>query len=75
MTVSDPDVILHPDISTICVAPGYRTPTAFVIADACLSDVSPYESSPRYVLKRVLNLYAEKGWRPVVAPELNASIW
>ena len=26
--------------------------------------------SPRHVLKRVLGLYKEKGWRPVVAPEL-----
>ena len=70
ISVSDPDVVLHPDFGTICVAPGYRTPTAFVIADACHSDGSPYESSPRYVLKRVLELYEKKGWRPVVAPEL-----
>ena len=26
--------------------------------------------TPRAVLKRVMKLYAEKGWRPVVAPEL-----
>lgn len=70
ISISDPDVVLHPDFDTICVAPGYRTPTAFVIADACHSDGSPYESSPRYVLKRVLELYEKKGWRPVVAPEL-----
>ncbi len=70
IAVADPDVVLHPDLSTICVAPGYRTPTAFVIADACVSDGSPYPISPRYVLKRVLDLYAAEGWRPVVAPEL-----
>jgi len=68
--ISDPDVVLHPDLSTICVAPGYKTPTAFVIADACRSDGTPYPISPRYVLKRVLDLYAARGWRPVVAPEL-----
>jgi len=67
---SDPDVVLHPDLSTICVAPGYRTPTAFVIADATSHEGKPYESSPRYVLKRVLELYEAEGWRPVVAPEL-----
>src|ERR1700733_12677262 len=70
VSVSDPDVVLHPDFNTIGVAPGYRTPTAFVIADACLADGTPYDISPRYVLKRVLELYAKKGWRPVVAPEL-----
>jgi glutamine synthetase len=70
VTVSDPDVVLHPDFATICVAPGYRTPTAFVIADATSHDGQPYESSPRYVLKRVLELYEAEGWRPVVAPEL-----
>lgn len=70
IAISDPDVVLHPDLSTICVAPGYRTPTAFVIADACMSDGSPYSVSPRYVLKKVLQLYADRGWRPVVAPEL-----
>jgi glutamine synthetase len=70
LAVSDPDVVLHPDLATICVAPGYRTPTAFVIADAGMSDGSPYPISPRYVLKRVLDLYAAEGWRPVVAPEL-----
>src|SRR6516164_5222676 len=43
VTVSDPDVVLHPDFATICVAPGYRTPTAFVIADATSHDGQPYE--------------------------------
>ena len=66
----DPDVVLHPDLATICVAPGYKTPTAFVIADASRSDGSPYEISPRYVLKRAINLYERRGWRPVLAPEL-----
>jgi len=70
VSISDPDVVLHPDFATICVAPGYRTPTAFVIADACKADGTPYEISPRYVLKRVLELYTKKGWRPIVAPEL-----
>jgi glutamine synthetase len=70
LSVSDPDVVLHPDLSTICVAPGYKTPTAFVIADAFRSDGTPYDVSPRYVLKRVLALYEARGWSPVVAPEL-----
>ncbi len=34
LATQDPDVILRPDPQTICVAPGYKTPTAFVFADA-----------------------------------------
>ncbi|HCT07828.1 MAG TPA: glutamine synthetase, partial [Pseudomonas sp.] len=26
--------------------------------------------SPRNVLKKVLKLYADKGWQPIVAPEM-----
>jgi glutamine synthetase len=70
MQVIDPDVVLHPDFSTICVAPGYKTPTAFVIADAYTSNHEPFVIAPRYVLKKVLGLYEAKGWQPVVAPEL-----
>ena len=70
MSIMDPDVILRPDFSTLCVAPGYKTPTAFVIADSYHSDGTPFEISPRHVLNRVMALYEEKGWRAVIAPEL-----
>jgi len=48
----DPDVSLRPDIRSICVAPGFRTPTAFVVADALHRDGAPFEIAPRYVLQR-----------------------
>jgi glutamine synthetase len=68
---SDPDVSLHPDPETLCVAPGFKTPTAFVFADAHYKGGGgPFEIAPRYVLKKVLSLYEEKGWQPVIAPEL-----
>jgi len=41
-----------------------------VICDAFHLNDDPVDISPRHVLKRVLDLYKEKGWRPVVAPEL-----
>jgi glutamine synthetase len=66
----DPDVTLRADIGTICVAPGFKTPTAFVIADAYDKEGRALEISPRYILQRVMALYEERGWRPVVAPEL-----
>jgi len=68
--IIDPDVVLRPDYDTLCVAPGYKTPTAFVIADAYDGESKPFEISPRHVLKKVMDLYADKGWKPVVAPEL-----
>jgi glutamine synthetase len=66
----DPDMVLRPDPATLCVAPGFKTPTAYVFADALHPDGSPWDASPREVLKRVLALYTARGWRPVVAPEL-----
>lgn len=69
-SMSDPDVSLRPDPSSICVAPGFKTPTAFVVADAHLKNGQPFEIAPRYVLKRVLALYDEMGWQAIVAPEL-----
>lgn len=67
---ADPDVTLHPDPASICVAPGFKTPTAFVFADAYTKNGEPYSIAPRQVLRRVLDLYAEMGWSMVVAPEL-----
>ena len=70
IAMQDPDVVLRPDLETICVAPGYKTPTAFVFADAYNTSGEPYDIAPRYVLKRVVALYEKMGLRPVVAPEL-----
>jgi glutamine synthetase len=67
---SDPDMVLRPDPATLRIAPGFKTPTAYVFADAHHTDGSPWASSPRQVLKGVLDLYTARGWRPVVAPEL-----
>ena len=66
----DPDMVLRPDPGTLRVAPGMKTPTAYVFADAFHPDGTPWASSPRHVLGKVLDLYRDKGWRPVVAPEL-----
>ena len=52
------------------IAPWYSDPTAQVSHDAYDGEDKPVEMASRYVLKRVLALYDEKGWKPVVAPEL-----
>ncbi|PTD28083.1 glutamine synthetase family protein [Sphingomonas fennica] len=67
---SDPDVSLHPDPASLCVAPGFKTPTAFVFADAHHKNGDPYEIAPRHVLKKVLAYYEAMSWEVVVAPEL-----
>jgi glutamine synthetase len=43
---------------------------ALVIHDCCNFDGSRVGLAPRSVLRRVLALYAERGWKPVVAPEM-----
>jgi glutamine synthetase len=45
-------------------------PTAQVIHDCFYDDGWVVPMSPRYVLRRIIELYAARGWRPVVAPEL-----
>jgi glutamine synthetase len=69
-TYQDPDMVLIPDASTLRVAPGLKTPTAYVFADALHRDGAPWASSPRHVLRALTDLYAARGWRPVIAPEL-----
>ena len=66
----DPDIYLKPDAGTIRVVPWYQEPTAQVICDAYNADGTPVEMSARQVLRRVLSLYEERGWMPIVAPEL-----
>ena len=52
------------------MVPWYDEPTAQVINDCAYADGRPVGMAPRQVLRRVLALYAERGWRPVVAPEM-----
>ena len=66
----EPDVILRPDIASMRVVPWYSEPTAQVICDAFYRDGRPVAIAPRQLLRRVLELYRKKGWRAVVAPEL-----
>ena len=67
---SEIDIDLVGDPKTIRVVPWAAEPTALVIHDCFYDDGRPVPMSPRYVLRRVLELYAARGWRPVVAPEL-----
>ena len=68
--VSDSDFVLEPDPATLTLVPWYNEPTAQVIADCVLRDGghSPFYS--RRVLASLLERYVERGWHPVIAPEI-----
>jgi glutamine synthetase len=68
--VEDRDMLLQADPNTIRPVPWATDPTASVFLNCAHRDGSPVETSPRYVLQNVLRLYEEKGWFPVVAPEV-----
>ncbi|WP_417473583.1 glutamine synthetase family protein [Leisingera sp.] len=64
------DMTLKPDMSTATAAPWTGDWTLQVIHDAYDRDDQPVPFSPRNVLKRVVQLYRDRGWEPVVAPEM-----
>ncbi len=67
---TDRDIVLWPDPNTIRPVPWASDPTAVIIHDCYYSDGTPVQLSPRYVLRKVIDLYDKRGWTPVVAPEL-----
>ena len=67
---ADIDMVCRPDENAVFLVPWAIEPTAMVIHDTYDKLGNPIELSPRNVLKRVLKLYADKGWRPIVAPEM-----
>lgn len=68
--VEDRDMLLRPDPATLRPVPWMTDPTASIFLDCHHRDGSPVETSPRRVLRNVLQLYEEKGWTPMVAPEV-----
>lgn len=67
---TDRDMILKADPTTITTVPWAVDPTAQVIHDCYFADGKLVDFAPRSVLRRVLKLYTAKGWKPLVAPEL-----
>ena len=57
-------------METASAAPWTGDWTLQVIHDAYSGDETPVPFSPRNVLKHVVQLYRERGWEPVVAPEM-----
>ena len=67
---TEPDMILTPDFSTATAAPWTADVTLQVIHDVSDQSGNPVPIAPRNVLKRVVELYRQKGWKPIVAPEM-----
>ena len=67
---TEPDMIMVPDFSTATAAPWTADVTLQVIHDAMNQDGTPVAYSPRNVLRRIVQLYNDQGWTPVVAPEM-----
>lgn len=67
---TEKDMILKPDMSTATAAPWTGDWTLQIIHDAYDRNHKAVPFSPRNVLKRVCQLYRDKGWEPVVAPEM-----
>ena len=66
----DGDWKLVPDLATLTRVPWEGDPTAQIVCDIHGSDGTPIGTTPRNVLRRVLGLYAKRGWHPIVAPEI-----
>lgn len=67
---TDGDLRLQPDLSTLARVPWETDPTAQVICDIVSHTGKEIAYGPRSVLRRVVDAYAQRGWKPVVAPEM-----
>ncbi|MEM8991013.1 MAG: glutamine synthetase family protein [Pseudomonadota bacterium] len=66
----DADLLLKPDLWTTRAVPWASDRSVQVIHDVCDRQGRLIEFAPRSVLRRIVDLYAAKGWRPIVAPEI-----
>lgn len=67
---AESDIVLKPDMSTAKAVPWAKEATLQVIHDLFYRNGKPVEMAPRNVLKHIMGLYRQQGWKPVVAPEL-----
>ena len=67
---TDRDMMLQPDPDTMRLVPWALEPTGQIIHNCYTREGELHPLSTRNVLKRVLKLYEDEGWTPVVAPEV-----
>jgi len=70
--IEESDLMAIPDLRTFRVIPweigGEKT--AMMFCDIQLPDGKPYDGDPRWVLQRVLQKYAKRGWTAYLGPEI-----
>lgn len=70
--IEESDLMAIPDLRTFRVIPweigGEKT--AMMFCDIQLPDGKPYDGDPRWVLQKVLQKYAKKGWTAYLGPEI-----
>lgn len=64
------DFLCKPDENCAYLLPWTSEKTALIIHDVFHKDGSPIAFASRNVLKKILHLYAEKNWQPIIAPEI-----
>ena len=67
---AEKDMDLIADESSMRVTPWALSPTMKIIHDCSDGKGNPHPLSCRNVLKHILDCYADRGWKPVVAPEI-----
>ena len=67
---TEPDMVLVPDFTTATAVPWSADAALQVIHDVQDQSGNPVAMAPRNVFKRMVQLYAEQGWKPIVAPEM-----
>ncbi|MEL7154954.1 MAG: glutamine synthetase family protein, partial [Pseudomonadota bacterium] len=67
---TDADLWLRPDLKTTRSVPWASDRSVQVIHDVCDRQGNLITFAPRSVLRRVLLQYEKRGWKPVIAPEL-----
>jgi glutamine synthetase len=70
ISVTDKDMHLVPDPSTVRLVPWAADPTAQIVHDCFDREGGLIPYAPRSVLKRVIELYRAEGLFPIVAPEV-----
>ena len=66
----DSDGVCVPAPASLAPVPWLERPTAQLLMSMNNADGSPFFGDPRQVLTKVASRFAEKGWTPVVASEL-----
>lgn len=70
MDKKDVDTFLVADNSTVKLVPWAKVPTAQVVHDCYDKNNDLHPIASRSVLTKILKLYEDEGWTPVVAPEM-----